>query len=355
MSNIFDKMLNNYQIVSQNYQNEHKSAHWNQFVDYENCITNQDAWPNFLRNSLSAGFNDDFASMLEDYNISSIRASGADLKPILPKTIEDEHTIDYLSNLLRVMLHYTDPNFVASALMDSKVGSPAMFEMAIKTSQIEHPDNKPIPLDLNPHDMGSLYYFWQVYRAAKKLDKEHLVFADIGGGYGGVAAKMKKFFPDSTIILFDLPETNAVQTYYLSECFPNARIGLFEDYAKEGFSTDYDFWILPGWCLQAFNGQTIDMFCNMRSMMEMNLETVEFYIKQIEWVIKPGGLFYCANRYAKQVGDEINKIKEYPFDANWNIKLSQSAVIQNHIHELLIQRDNGNDFDLGFSLESLTG
>ena len=77
---------------------------------------------------------------------------------------------------------------------------------------------------------------------------------------------------------------------------------------------------------------------------------IKFYFDHIQRMVKPGGRFYCVNRYTK--GE--TKIKNYPFDNDWNILLSQSTAFQPHIHELhLLRMNQANPFPVSKALESL--
>ena len=110
--------------------------------------------------------------------------------------------------------------------------------------------------------------------------RKSATIVDIGGGFGGMLAKMKDLFPDTKCIMFDLPEVNVCQTYYLSQRYPNARIWGFKDFVQRGpviFEEKADFLILPGWLIQEMPDGTVDLVVNARSMMEMTPEIIDFY------------------------------------------------------------------------------
>ena len=141
---------------------------------------------------------------------------------------------------------------------------------------------------------------------------------DIGAGYGGLIGLIKRVFPSIKCVLLDLPEANAIQTYYLSKSFPNRKILLFEnikDQARLDFGIEnFDFAIVPGNLIAKIEDNSIDMFINTRSLMEMTQSVVSFYFKHIQRAIKEDGYFYCLNRYEK-----LTKFKYYPFDKYWEI------------------------------------
>ena len=51
-------------------------------------------------------------------------------------------------------------------------------------------------------------------------------------------------------------------------------------------SEDFDFLILPGWEITNFKKDCVNTFINMRSMMEMNFDIIEFYMKSIHTMSK---------------------------------------------------------------------
>ena len=100
----------------------------------------------------------------------------------------------------------------------------------------------------------------------------------------------------------------------------------------------YDYIILPGYLIKQLPSNTVDVFVNTRSFMEMNIETVNFYFSQIHRLIKRGGIFYCVNRYKKKTSGDTIKFKKFPFDENWSFEISKKSFSQPLIHEALLKR-----------------
>ena len=168
------------------------------------------------------------------------------------------------------------------------------------------------------------------------------IVVEIGSGYGGLAELVKKTFPEIKYILLDLPEANAIQTYYLAKCFPRAKIRFFEHFMNfeniDFRKIDFDFAILPGSLIKNCTNNSVDMFINTRSMMEMPPDILSFYFSHIHRTIKKDGSFYCLNRYEK-----LTKFKYYPFDNYWDVRLSSEwpiTIDANPHHELLTVRVN---------------
>lgn len=340
----FDVMLDNYQLARGSLPSEHKSNHWNVFPDdYEKAIMEYEAWPILLRNGLSVGFNDDFVSFCPGGDLSSDGGEESlwpyrqkhDYRPLLPAILDQPEQIEKIAGVFKWVIDICGIEFVLANLIPD-TGSPAMAQLEVKIAKAEPPRL----IGVNLHDLVLIYYAWQIYRVSRPILPKRPIIAEIGGGFGSGIAKLKDLFPDAVCLIFDLPEVNAVQTYYIKQRFPEARIELIGDVeGREELlpqDCDADFLILPGWLIDRLQPKSLDLVVNQRSMMEMNPIVVAFYFEHLQRALKEDGLFACANRYEK--GDQHLRFKNYPFDRNWRMLLSQSSRLQPHIHEIIVQR-----------------
>jgi putative sugar O-methyltransferase len=177
--------------------------------------------------------------------------------------------------------------------------------------------------------------------------KDVRYIVEIGGGYGGLSRIIKTLFPKITIILIDLPEANAISSFYLSRIFPEAHI---EFDASNLMKNKIDFLIISPNEINSIRNLSIDLIINTRSMMEMNYRTIFFYFKHIERIIKSDGYLYLLNRFQK-----ISSFKHYPLGLNWEIKLSEMwpKDIDSNLHaELLLKKTNKANIDLKHLLSS---
>ena len=97
-----------------------------------------------------------------------------------------------------------------------------------------------------------------------------------------------------------------------------------------------DFLVLPGQLIERLPRGSFGLVINTRSMMEMDLPTVSFYIGHIQDKLRPGGSFYCVNRYEKKT-----RLKAYPFDEKWYVSHSApwpKFIDENPHHELVAVR-----------------
>ena len=342
-----------------------KSAHWAVFPeDYEKAIESIDGWKTFLRNPLSLGFNDtlfecDNARWNEhDRTHKGIdawkRRKQHDYRELVDEIIEDKGEQSHLLHKVKLLFSVCGPEFVIENLQ-SDVGSPQKLPCSYRSNS---EDEKPKVFYCNVHDLGNIYYFWQISRTADSLfNNESPLIVEIGAGYGGVISKIKNRYSKARCILFDLPELSAVQSYYIYNCFPGSNILYLNDLLERGdeiFEDDFDFMILPGWMIERFPPEYIDLVINMRSMMEMPLAVLDYYFHHIHRTVKSDGLFACFNRYHKNSFGEDIIIKKYPYDEFWSIIISQASIYQNHIHDLILRRQKEKDnFPVADRLKSL--
>jgi len=108
----------------------------------------------------------------------------------------------------------------------------------------------------------------------------------IGDGYGFLSCLIKKVFPDSRIVLVDIPEILKIQ----------------KKYAKAEFYTPDQIDKIQG---------EFDLAINICSMQEMTKEMIALYFKLIRRTSK---LFYCCNRLRKEYKGEIVRFHDYPWE-----------------------------------------
>ena len=337
-TNLHDKMLENYLLAKESMPKNQMSSHWDVFPDdFEKAIQDADAWKFFLRNAISIGFNDDlidfgnarFIDNNETLNGWEMRKKH-DFRLLLPPMMKDSKLKNEVGEHLKHLFSICGIEFVLNNI-GSNVGSPMQLAFSIDSDQKTYYCNR--------HELGIIYYLYQISRSIDLLlSVENPTVVEIGAGFGSLIGKLKSQFPKSRCILLDLPELSAVQTYYLFNSFPETNICLYDDYLKMGtkvFSNEFDFLILPGWIIEEVGAEDADLFINMRSMMEMTYPIISYYFNNIQRIIKNNGLFACINRYEK-----YSRLKDYPFDDFWEIVLSQTSQVQNHVHDLILRRSN---------------
>jgi hypothetical protein len=365
----FKQMLENYLLTKENLPADFASRHWDVFPkDYEKTILSTDAWEVFLRNAISIGFNDEL-SMLENQRWDK-NSNGNDVWEMrrkhnyktLKNSVEDRAKVIELFEILGSICSF---EFVLKSI-GSSIGSPIVEPIIVDLPEnsFDFATGKNVTkskkhfISCNNFDLSTIYFFWQISRIVDELiGSDRPIVAEIGPGYGLLISKIKKKYPRSRCVLFDLPEMCAVQAYYLSCEFPKAKILYYKDLIEVGnslFEEEFDFLILPGQIIKSMPKNYADVFINMRSMMEMDQETIKYYFDHIQRTMKIQGIFACFNRYFKNNSDKPSILKYYPFDKRWSILLSQSSILQPHIHDLILRRDvEENPLPVSQALKSL--
>lgn len=148
------------------------------------------------------------------------------------------------------------------------------------------------------------YHFQADYfhRLLSKIDTP--VIMEIGGGFGGLAYFLLKISPKIKYIGFDLPENILIQTYYLSNAFPNARILTYSAEFKKldkSILEQFDIVLLPNFTLHDVESSLADLIVNIRSLSEMSMETIITYLREIDRI---GRLFFFHENIAKPRNDK---------------------------------------------------
>ena len=340
-------MLSNFEVAAKKMPDDFKSLNWDAFPNgYADLIKNEKIWTRMLRNALTIGFND----ALHSFSNKRFKSGNLDLWkemkkgdfPDLIKEENDQNLIKVITEKVRALIYSTDIEYVASNCI-GEIGNPVVYEMNIKA---EH--SKSYKVRYNVHDHDDIYHSWFIVNQLNYLEQEYPIICEIGSGYGGLASKIKNNLKKSKIIIFDLPEVNAVQSYYLLNMFPQQKTFGYQDFLKYGpeiLDKDFDFLIMPGWTANdLLKNRQVDAFINVRSMMEMSSTNIKEYFGVIQANLRENGLFACINRYMKPVVtqsniSEISRIAEYPFDEYWSPLYSFPSQIQPHIHLLLAKRE----------------
>ena len=190
--------------------------------------------------------------------------------------------------------------------------------------------------------------FFQIYYYSlinQYLSSKSICF-EIGAGYGALAEVIINN-KDSKYFIIDLLEANLITSYYLNKVFTNKKIFLFDDYLSNGniigetHLSNFDIFILPP-NLNFDDSIKFDFFINTRSMMEMDSGTINDYFNFIHKYSHAESFFLNVNRYEKITVGERICLSDYPYDKNWNTKISIPAFKQDHIHLLLTQRSSEN-------------
>ena len=318
-------MKNSYKLAKSLFPKNLISKHWDIYPsNFHEVLFNKDKIANFRCNELSFKFNDSLE------------------KAILSRT----------KKVLSRLSEITGKEFIEKN-KEILVGNPQTLNINNKSYDY--------------HDLFIIYFFYVLFPFLSKKNKKKKFFVcDIGGGYGALAHRIKKNFPNAVCLLFDLPEQNYISNYYLKKLNPKAKVLDLENLMKlrnvksldilrirKIDLIDYDYIILPGYLIKKLPRNFVDVFVNTRSFMEMNIETVNFYFSQIHRIIDRSGIFYCVNRYKKKTSGDVIKFKKFPLDENWSFEISKPSFFQPLIHEALFRRTSFRNYKLRKELKRL--
>jgi hypothetical protein len=129
------------------------------------------------------------------------------------------------------------------------------------------------------------------------LGEKNISIMEIGGGYGGLVCWLYMMgFRDITI--YDLPEINIIQEYYISKTLPDAKISFYHEYDELKFSSS-EIKILPYWCLDKTPPKYYDIAVNQDSLPEIPVPIAKDYLKKIISTTKK--YFYSVNQEARAI------------------------------------------------------
>ena len=194
-------------------------------------------------------------------------------------------------------------------------------------------------IKIDPGDLHLIKFFFDLEKQIFSKYKIKYI-CEIGGGYGGLAEKIISKH-NCKYILIDLPESNFISSYYLTNNFPKKKFLFYSDIAdgflSEEILKEYDIFIMPPEII--FKDLKINLFLNTRSMMEMTMETISKYFKIIQSNISNRGFFFNVNRYIKFRAGQPIFLKDYPYDNNWEVLSSTKSFQQDWIHQLITRRN----------------
>jgi len=129
----------------------------------------------------------------------------------------------------------------------------------------------------------------------------------IGDGYGRLGCLIKLLFPKSRIIYINLGRTLLFDYYFSFKVFPKLKHKLVKNLNE--FTIDFNY--VEAEFYKEFEIKS-DIFVNIASMQEMNLEQINDYFTLIKQ--NPNQIFYCCNRLSKKLPDNsIINFLEYPW------------------------------------------
>jgi putative sugar O-methyltransferase len=335
---LLQTILADYLAVHRSPMPHHVGKHWNCFRDdFDRLIRTPEIWPQFRRMGISYGFDDSLWTgshdKLSDLPESSESSTKDDKKPAMHSHsgpfVKALQFNDILlrKSIIRLVTNASLSAERIQALGEAEIGAPAAQRFA----------DFPVPVDY--HDLSQVFFADSIHRALS--GRRALRVLEIGAGYGALAAKLRRIDAGSRFVLIDLPETLAIQHWYLSLAMPGARLIGYREYCNLGMQSaleQADVLLLPPAAISKLPTQIFDTAINIRSFAEMTTGYVGFYVSEIERVLKGNGRFYCVNNMQKSTAGDQFYIENIPFDDHWCLESADPVPWQKHIIELVIRR-----------------
>jgi len=235
----------------------------------------------------------------------------------LPKMFLNYYRLKLLNPLIEIFNKRINHYFEFSSLLDDieiikKVGGNNFLN--------ENPQNKTpgaynYPL-INGYSVSArwlryIYFITQIHK--NKLLSNNSIWVDVGSYYGGLQGLVKKYYPDTKIIMIDF-EHQLIRSYmYLKTLYPNSNhvfpknvktLKSFENLSKGSivYIDQKDFNLIKNF--------KVDLFTNFFSLGEMKKTTFNNYINSPLYL--KSKTIYMANRFSsspyfdKTYDDNIN-------------------------------------------------
>jgi len=220
------------------------------------------------------------------------------------------YTKSYLKSIDLVLEYHRFSNFIDHSILGSISES---FSGNIQT-----------PVYRGQRLTDRIIYLASVMSEIKKhipldTDKRNVI-VDIGGGFGHMGRFTTNYIPNSCYILVELNEMSIFGSYYLQSAFPDKKIATYADIVDrmddfDALVKEYDFIVLPTWCVKDIPDEFVDLFIATGSIAEMPKEYAQMYLDEIDRTLKFNGYFYSNSRV------KIEKEKPYLYIFyNWKLK-----------------------------------
>ncbi|MDA2932775.1 putative sugar O-methyltransferase [Acidobacteria bacterium AH-259-D05] len=184
--------------------------------------------------------------------------------------------------------------------------------------------------------LRSAYYLDRM-KTFNLINQTDVILGELGCGAGELAILTKKMLPDCTYVCFDLPQPLFVSSYNVLMTFPHLKIGLFDDIKNPEKITKeeiqkYDLLMLPNWCIECLERDSIDLFINIGSLSEMDLPIIENYLNMIEKSCR--GYFYTVNRNiaVPEWGANDIPLDNFPFSENTKLVYKNYDIASDIFH-----------------------
>jgi putative sugar O-methyltransferase len=154
------------------------------------------------------------------------------------------------------------------------------------------------------------------------LPNKRLRVIELGAGYGAFARVFRTYYPESTYIIVDIPDSLFFSSGFIRSSLPDAKVLLVSraEQIAAGLN-DYDFVFIPTGLETALHGGNCDLFINTHSLGEMPNVTIDRWFDFIQHSVTVARVF-MLNRFLNSLQAEFRKQENrcsVSFDPHWTI------------------------------------
>lgn len=218
--------------------------------------------------------------------------------------------------LIRARDHLGLLDELPSTLSDAPARLPLVDGKPVRPGHNLDVDGKLISLDL----LVSVDDFYNLLELNPAIADQPLVVADLGPGWGRVGYVLALVNPRISYVLLDIPAPLLVSSTYLPQRLPGRSVGSYRD-GRAIRRIDKDalrgksLWFLGTQDLQRVADAAIDVFVNVASFQEMEVQQVNAYLAVIARVAE-GGVVYLRNDW----DGARSRYADYDVPSAWTIK-----------------------------------
>lgn len=209
---------------------------------------------------------------------------------------------------------------------------------------VEPNEGNPFPIFLGgkliSQDLAnSVLEYYSIQENFKVPKTEKVTFCELGAGYGRNAYVFLNAFPKGKYIIIDIPPALFVSQEYLSSIFPDKKIFTFRCFKNFGeveqeFEAADIVFLLPHQA-KMLPTKSIDLFINISSLHEMQMQQIQEYFKLIDNLTR--GMFYSKQWLVSKNPEDgiVIEKNDYPVLENWQELYSRPAKVQVYFFEAM--------------------
>jgi hypothetical protein len=155
-------------------------------------------------------------------------------------------------------------------------------------------------------EAGAEYRHYCAHRMSSLLDSEKPAVAEIGGGFGGMPYYLFRDRTAVTYLDFDVPESLALASYYLTKAFPHLTFLLYGEGAlnKEAIARS-DVVLMPLSELAAMPADSVDVTFSSHALSDISREAMLEYLRHIAHMSKRCFMNIGTSRAARSLSGLI--------------------------------------------------